>query len=405
MAATKYFRGGAPAVAQVATAEFGTYDVATARTITIGGVAISRADSGGTLTAALTALAALLNASTHPYFAAITWTSNATKIIGTADVVGAPFVFAGSVAGGTGTLANAYTVTTASAGPNDWSTAANWSDFAVPVSTDTAYVPKGAVNVCWGLDQSAVTLAALYLWSLRGGLRFDQFTTDAAATVASSPAVPEYRGCYLQIGATIVDVDGASRWLINLGTVEATVTIRSTAGSPADTNRYAVGILANKNTTDLYIREAPGGVGIAAFAPGETSTVRHIVISTTASTTKVATGDGVTFTDWKQAGGTNLLRAAATVTLATVDGGEATTEGTFAVTTMDSNGGTIYPNSTGTITALTIKGRVDFTDSRAPRTVTTPSIEKGGELKMDASVVTLTNKLALPSEVVTVKAA
>ena len=127
------FYWGGPAAAQTAHATFGTYDPATKRSITIvvpkradgtESVTISATDSGGTLTAALAALAALCAASTDPVFAAITWTSNATQIIATNKVNGLPMVFSAAVAGGTGTLGADYTVDTSSAGP------------AVPIAID-----------------------------------------------------------------------------------------------------------------------------------------------------------------------------------------------------------------------------------------------------------------------------
>jgi hypothetical protein len=121
-----FYWGGATQ-AQTAHATFGVYDATTKRTITIAvpkrgdgttSVSVSANDSGGTLTAALAALAVLLNASTDPAFSAITWSSTATQIVATNKVNGLPMVFAATVAGGTGTLVADYTVDTSSAGPN-----------------------------------------------------------------------------------------------------------------------------------------------------------------------------------------------------------------------------------------------------------------------------------------------
>lgn len=99
--------------AQVSKVTFGTYDVTSTRSITIGATTISASDSGGTIAAAVAALVTLLNASTDPGFASITWSANFAQLIGTADIKGVAFTFLPSVAGGTGTISVPYAVTTA----------------------------------------------------------------------------------------------------------------------------------------------------------------------------------------------------------------------------------------------------------------------------------------------------
>ena len=72
--ATLYWRGDATAVAQVHTASIDSVDGTPANntfTVTIGGVAIDAVGDTDVATTA-TNLRASLNASTHPYFAAIT---------------------------------------------------------------------------------------------------------------------------------------------------------------------------------------------------------------------------------------------------------------------------------------------------------------------------------------------
>ena len=87
-----------------------------------------------------------------------------------------------------------------------------------------------------------------------------------------------------------------------------------------------------------------------------------------------------------------MLGCAATLVEAT--GGDLTTYGTGAITTMTVWGGEVVPNSTGTITTLNVKGgKVDFTKSPAARTVTTVKLEKGGSLKYDPDIITITNKV------------
>ncbi len=406
--ATKYWLGTAPAVAQIATATFGVYDVATTRKITINGLTISAVDSGSTLTAALTALAVLLNASTHPYFSYITWSSNATQIIGTADVAGTPFTFVGAVSGGTGTVTNAYTISTVSSGPNDWSTLANWSDGALPADTDTVIFKDSSISVAWGLALTSIEPTLLRIdktYTGRIGLSRDFATTaDGGSTVTTAA---EYRAQYLTIGPTTLQIgqnfsasaaSGSGRIKIDLGTDASTVVIYDTAAAPSEVGQTAVQLLANNNTTDIFVRSAPGGVGIA-IGPGETTTIRTVSISDTSTASKVFCGPGTTLTTWSQNGGTNFISPAATVTTVTCNGGSLIIEGSSAITTVSCTGGTVISNTTGTITTATVNGTsaiFDFLQSNQARTVTTFNGTKG-TLKVDLSVVTLTNKVTPPS--------
>jgi hypothetical protein len=161
---TVYFTGKAAAVAQVGTVQITGMDGTPANTtyiLTVGGQTVSAVgDTDADTTAA--ALAAAWNASTHVYFTGITASATTDTITLTADTAGVPFVAVSSVSGGTGTI-GAYSATTASAGPNDWSTAANWSGGAVPVNDDDVILNASGVNICWGLDQSAVELDSLTL--------------------------------------------------------------------------------------------------------------------------------------------------------------------------------------------------------------------------------------------------
>lgn len=397
--ATIYWLGTADPVAQVAFATFATYDVATTRKITIGGVTIQAADSGGTLTTAMTALAVLLNASTDPYFSAITWTSNATQIIGTADTAGVPFVFLAAVSGGTGTVSNTYGITTASAGPNDWSTATNWSGAAVPVSTDTAVLRDSAVDVLWGLDQSAVTLTALVIEkSYTGKVGLNRVVFQTSAT-DSDTTKTEYRTTYLKISATSIKIgennsqstpSGSSRIMIDTGSNASTCEIFDTASTPSESGRPSIRLKFNHSTSVLFVRSAPGGVGVALDAPGETSTLATISISDVTSGSKVYTGSGVTLTTWTQSGGVNIQNLAATLTTLNMVGGALSIEGTHAITTINISGGTLSANSTGTITTLNLTGgTIDFQESNRARTVTTANLTKG-TMKADGSVMTVT---------------
>jgi len=104
----------------------------------------------------------------------------------------------------------------------------------------------------------------------------------------------------------------------------------------------------------------------------------------------------VTLTNYVQQGGVNILRAAATITLAKCQGGDLTVEGTQLVTTLTVEGGTVFPNNVpaagSAITTVNLDGgTVDGLRSRAARTWGTVNMrEPGSTLRVDPGVVTIT---------------
>lgn len=399
--ATKYWRGTADAVAQVRRAGVNTFDAATTYGITIGEVTVSvvgTTDEQTTTDALVTAL----NASTHVYFSGITWarygSGGSSEVQGTADAAGVPFTFTTYANAGTGSW-NAVSNATASAGPNDWSTASNWSDGSIPATGDTVILRDNSVDILWGLDQSAVTLAALTIeksYTGKIGLNRVVFQQSASAT---STAKTEYRDTYLKVSATAVKIgennsqstpSGSSRIMIDTGSNAATVEVFGTASTPAESGRPSVRLKFNHASSALYVRSAPGGVGIALDAPGETSALSLVSISDSSSSSRVYAGAGVSLTTWGQTGGSNILNAASTVTTVNVAGGTLTTEGAFAITTVNVSGGTLDSHSTGTITTLNLTGGlVDFQGSTRARTVTAVNLT-AGTLRASGDVLSIT---------------
>mgnify|MGYP001577786689 CR=1 FL=1 len=410
--ATNYWKGGATAVAQISTVQITAYDAATTYKVTIGGVVVSVVGSGGTPTTVATALAAALNASTHPYFEAVTWTSATDTVTGTAATAGVPFTATSSVSGGAGTI-GAVATPTASSGPNDWSTAANWSLAAVPVNTDEVVLKDSSSNICWGLAQSAVTLNSLRVdktFTGRVGLAITQFATVSDGTTASTTAAPEYRSDYCAVGITSggavkigenlsqSSAAGSTRLKFDFGTTDPVITILATASSSADTGLPAVRFKVVHASAKLYVRSAAGGVGVAVDAPGEVSTLSLIDITDTTTTTKVYMGPSVTLTTWRGDGGACVIGgAAATMTACTVSGGTLRIEGDFTITTLTVNGGTVTDNhiKTGGNANTTIAhngGTLDATGSAAARTWSayTPAI--GSTLIENTNVLTVTTR-------------
>ena len=406
--ATIYWLGTAAAVAQIDTVTItADNNDGTTYILTVGSETVSTANTGNTTTTA-TNLAAAWNASTHPYFTGVTATSDAAVVTLTADTAGVPFTAASSVSGGTGTI-GAVTASTASAGPNDWSTAANWSGAAVPVASDIVIIKDNAINICWGLAQSAVDLDGLQIhqsYTGKIGLDYRVFAQSADGITTTTATAVEYRQTYLDIevdsAAGAVDIGqnfgpskpaGSARICLDLGVQAANVIIHNTAAAPSESGRCAIRLLADSASTTIHVRSAPGGVGIAVDKPGETATVASVSVSDTSSASRVELGEGTTITTWLQQGGTNIVQAAATITTATINGGVLTTEGSYVITTGNANGGTWHANHiSGTVPFTTLNvngGTVDARGNSEARTWTTVNLKKG-TIKADSSILTIT---------------
>ena len=295
--ATKFWEPKATAVAQVSTVQITADDAATTYTITIGGKAESVAGSGTGVNDTASALQVVLDASTHPYFSAITWTVATDTITGTADTAGVPFVAVSSVTGGTGTI-GAVSDTTAATGPNHWDEAENWSDGTIPATNDTVYVRGSAIPIAWGLDQAAVDLTQLYVdqtFTGKIGLRRDQFATSSDAATFDS-TVPEYRDSYLDIGYDACDIglqrgpgtaNGSTRIKLDNDRAAASETRIHNTASAGENNKAAILLLAANANADVEVRLAPGGVGLGTDEPGETSTFGDVSVTDTTTTSSV----------------------------------------------------------------------------------------------------------------------
>jgi len=401
-----YFLGTADAVAQVDTVQITADDAATTYKLTVGGQTISTAGTGTGVNNTATALASAWNAATGAYFTGVTASANTDTVTLTADTAGVPFVATSSVTGGTGTIGS-VTSSTANAGPNDWSTAANWSGGSVPTNSDDVIIADTSTNICWGLAQGTIALTSLKIlktYTGKIGLDYTKFATSSDGDTTDATEF-EYREQHLTIEASTVDIGqhfgqgsptGSGRINLDLDSgTAATVTIHDTAANPSETGRGAVRLLSNNSSTNIFIRSAPGGVAIANEVPGETSTVGKVSVNDATSGSRVVLGSGTTLTTWTQRGGTNTIQAAATITTITVDGGVLTTQGDYTVTTMNVNGGTVNASHKKTsgvaITTLNLNtGTVETRGSGESRTFTTVNLSVGATLKANAADLTIT---------------
>jgi len=407
--ATKYWLGVADPVAQVATVQITAFDAATTYRISIGGVIVSVPGNTNANTTA-SDLQVALEASTHPYFTGITFTVNTDTVTMTATTAGAPFTATSSVTGGTGTIGS-VTAVTASAGPNDWSTADNWSDGSVPGSSDTVYFRESSINVCWGLDQSAVAINNLFIektYTGKIGLNRAAFATSSDGDTVDT-SKPEYRDTYLQIDVDTVEIGkhvgggtavGSGRIKIdNTNSGACNTFVFATASVAAETTLAAVRLLFASSTANLNVRG--GSVGVAIDEPTETSTVQNVKVN--GRSAAVFLGAGVTVTNYSITDGNALVQAAATITAVDVEGGITTIEGDFTITALTIDDGVCYCNNIKTagnaISTLNANGGImSAIKSSAARTWATVNLGIGATLQANPANLTITT-LNEPSNV------
>jgi hypothetical protein len=401
------WQGLASAVSQQGNVTVTGYDPSTTYSVLIGGQAVSILGSGGSTTSTATALQVALAASTIPYFAALTWTNPSAGVVqATAKVAGVPFSLTTAVSGGGGTIGS-YSPVTSSSGPNDWSTAANWSLGTVPISGEQVFLQASTVPILWGLAQAGVVLAQLTQmanFSAPVGLNSRVFATSSDGTAYVTTA-PEYRQCYLQIASTAVielgqdsgllgSTQGCPRFMLDTGVAaNQSIEILSTATASSEQNLPAIRLKADSPSYNLYVRSAPAGVGIACDQPSETATIQGVYCSDNSSSSQIVLGPGTTLDSWYQTGGNNSLQAAAAVADVSVQGGTLYIEGPITVTAASIYGGVFFPNNVGSPAYSTLTlygGTTDFTQSSRARTVTSLVFPEGSTatLKADESVLT-----------------
>lgn len=384
--ATVRWRGDAPAVAQVQSWTFaGTWESSDIIKVILGGKTYSftaGSTTTNTVVANLVSAWNLLSATTYPEFAELTASQSTATFKLTADTAGKPFTVAlhakesdGTTDGDAQTIegvntATTGTATTASAGPNDWSTAANWSGGAVPVNGDDVYLEDSDVDILYGLDQSSVTPTTFNIAMSYSGKIGLPYTNEDS----SSGSYIEYRERYLKIGAATVhagrgDGAGSQRINLNLGTTNATINIYNSA-APESGREKTILLLDTHASSVLNVYRGSVGVALEAGHTSQFATQRIGYVDSKASDSQVRNGPGVTLATLAMAGG--VVNVGHAVTTLTQDDGTLTLEGSGAIGTLVVNAGTCYYNTTGTLTTGTVSGTgaIDFSQDLRAKTVT-----------------------------------
>lgn len=359
--AEKIFLGTAPAVAKVIHLTVGgTLSGETFQILVGGQVIAEHVDGTGTIADTVAALVSAWNSSTDAWATGVTASDSSPDVVLTADVPGWDFDVTINTPGGSATFSKA--VVTAVEGPNDWNTGDNWLDTgagttgAKPANGDDVTVDLSRdVNICWGLDQSAVTLDSLRFLhgKARVGLDHKKYATSADGTTVSSSR-HEYRNTHLQIKVNktngdvqiggiaaedIATLQGVERLNLDLLDTAARVDVIRT-WPPSESNRAPVRLRANHASTEIYVRP-DAEVSLANDRIDEASTVDKVYNSG-----KFYSGPGATIDEYEQLDqdSESVIQATGTMTSLKAHAGTVVTEGDFAVTTLENNGATINAN-------------------------------------------------------------
>lgn len=394
--ADRIWLGTATPVAKVQTWAFGgTWLVGETITVTVGYRAWTYTLASATIATFLAAMKAAYNAlepDDYPEMAEMTADSDGTDWLLAADTPGLPFAATLSTNSADGTIdsgaSSTGTETVASAGPNHWDTAANWTGGAVPVDSDNVYFENSSVSVLYGLEQSDIQPTLTHFRrSYTGAVGLPRWNETGG--------YPEYRTGYLQIESVTLIVEADSgRIKIDATDGQTAVQVLNT-GSPAEEGVPA--FLFKGTHADNTLEINKGSVGVAVFA-GETATLATLRVNYTESVSSdvsLIAGVGLTLATLHQSGGkVDLSKSPTTVTQIA---GSLVVRGTTTATTLTIDGGETWWLSSGTITTLNVgnEGVADFSRDTTPRTVTNCNVYHGGTILDPSGSVTFTNGVQL----------
>ena len=227
------WNGGATAVAQVRTTQI--TGAASGSTITTTLTAedgstqsVVTTMTSSTLADQATVYRNALAASSQSEFQKLTYSVDGVVVTITASIAGRPFNM--SITGTTGSASVSNAAVTASAGPNDWNTAANWSGGVKPASDDLVAFTNGAFDVLYGLDQSAIVL---YQMSVSEGFTGNIGTANAALRIQTDASHGDAEQTLNLAGSGFMYNFSGDYPIVNVSNNRATLKI---AGEISETN-------------------------------------------------------------------------------------------------------------------------------------------------------------------------
>jgi len=277
----------------------------------------------------------------------------------------------------------------------DVNNAGNYLEGYVPVNGDDLYFEQ-STNVAGDTIAMDTNLEAL------DGVVLDELHIAATAGKIGNA---DLNGDYLKIGAKVVHVGYETGFsspslanriklhLLDTG-VSCAVTIHDTSSTSADTGQEPCRLKVDAQTGDnatVHVRK--GRVAIADQEPGETATLKELVVSYVENRegdAKVALGVGCTVATITKSGG--VVTHKGTVTTVDNQAGNMTINGTGGITTITTQAGEVVCNTSGTVATINANGgTVDLSRSNVARAVTNLNRRGAGTVKYDPSIVTVTN--------------
>jgi hypothetical protein len=245
----------------------------------------------------------------------------------------------------------------------DFNVTTNWSASTVPVTGDTIiFNSTGTAGIDANLGQSALTGITLLIYANYTG------TIGSVTTPLSIGATSAQIGLASN-GA--VAGGGSGRINLDFGSSNCTTVVTATSATSADTGLAPVRIKGGGATSKLIVYT--GRVDGATNTVGDTASFASVDIPNTGLTPApiVYLASGCTLTTVNQSVGTLTMNSAGT--MFTQSGGTAMIQGTGAWTTIVA-GGTLYYNSTGTVTTASANGggTLTFAQDTQAKTVTNP---------------------------------
>lgn len=244
----------------------------------------------------------------------------------------------------------------------------NYSGNAVPTGgSDTLVFDNNNIDMRWGLDYATTLTAITKSKTYSGNVGLPEQNVDNGAK-----PYHEYRTTYLTCtGCTTANLEigegqGSSRFKLNTGSAAA-----STINVFGKGTRAEVGVPCTiwKGThASNVVNNLAGDLGIAVFG-GETATVATLVNGDgPQSVAYTFCGSGVTLTTLRIAGGQVVTNAG--MTTAVIYAGRLD-HYTGTISTLTSNGGTVYIHGACTITTTgTVYGKIDLSQSAGTVTFT-----------------------------------
>ncbi len=369
---TKRWIGNAPAVADLWTVTLSGSVISQTYTMTINGKSVTYVAGGAdTVAVILAALVAAWNASDIPEMQELAAAvASASTLTLTGNDPGVPSTITVATGGGaTFTRTN----TTAATGPNDFANALNWSTGTAPANSDVLVFDNGNVDCLYNLSTVLTGIVLLVDQGFSGkiGLPF--------VNVNGSVSYAEYRTTSLTLAGGTATINSAAIQRCNLAFGANTTTVRIlNTGQRENAFVPTVLIIGGNGSSELDITK--GDVGVAFYA-GTTATfpiVKTGYLNNANSDVNVTFGSGATLTTVTKNGGAMTVNSDVTTLVQDAAGGVLTIAA-GVVTTLEVDGGTCYPNTTGTLATVTISNDATLNFDQDPRakTITNPILVYG----------------------------